>query len=141
MEISRIPEGKTHMIKILFVEGHPTTRDAIKVALNQFKGFEGEFIPARDCPDMMAHGQYHVVFVEDMPSPGDTYNLLDTMSNQEGRLPVVVIAEEGNIKAFIHEKKRLNISAFLRKPLDPVEVFRLLGRLRERVDALDLTLG
>jgi len=129
------------MVKILFVKGDPTTRDAIQVAFEQYKGFEGEFIDAKDCLEKLMRGQYHMVFVEDMPNPGETYELLDTMSQKEGRSPVVVIAEEANIKAFIHEKKRLNISAFLRKPLDPVEVFRLLSRLREKVDAMDLTIG
>ena len=129
------------MVKILFIEGDSTTRDAIKVALDQFKGFEGEFVTVQDCLDHLTEGRYHVVFVEDAPSPGETFELLETMSREESRLPVVVIAEEVTIKNLLHDKKRLNISAFLRKPLDPVEVFRLLNRLREKIDAMDLTMA
>jgi DNA-binding NtrC family response regulator len=127
------------MVKILFVNGDPTTRDIMKVALQQFEGFEGHFAEARDFLNHLGEARYHVVFVEDMPNPNETRELLEILDQDQMRLPVVVIAEEINIKSFIHDKKRLNISTFLRKPLDPVEVFRLLNRLREKAGAMDLS--
>jgi len=129
------------MVKILYVNGDPTTRDAMKVAFRQFEGFEGTFVDPRDFLSHLGEARFHVVFVEDMPNPRETRELLEILDQEEMRLPVVVIAEEINIKSFIHDKKRLNISTFLRKPLDPVEVFRLLNRLREKVGAMDLTIA
>lgn len=129
------------MVNILYVNGDPTIRDMIKVALQQFKGFEGVFVDPADCLYHVAEGQYHVVFLEDVPGPAQTFEILEAMVQSDRRLPAVVIAEEANINSFAHDRKRLNISAILRKPVDPIEVFKMLNRLREKVNAMDLTVA
>jgi DNA-binding NtrC family response regulator len=127
------------MVKILYINGEPATRDALRVAMDQFKGFEGEFVELHEALPTLKGGQFHVIFLEDQPDPVAALECLEAMSAEETRLPAILIADETNIKSLLPEKKRLNIGAFLRKPLDPIEVFRLLARLRDRIDAVDLT--
>ncbi|MBN2491801.1 MAG: hypothetical protein JXQ29_13220 [Planctomycetes bacterium] len=127
------------MVKILYINGEPATRDALKVAIDQFKGFEGDFVELHEALQVLKERQFHVIFVEDRPDPVATLECLEAMCGQEARLPVVLIAEEASLKELGPEKKRLNIGAVLKKPLDPVEVFRILARLRDRLDAVDLT--
>ena len=127
------------MIKILYAGGMPATRDVIKVAIDQFKGFVGDYIDQADCLGVVASGRYDVLVVEDTPNPDETWSLVNQLAMQETRIPIVVVCDETSVKRYVKDKKRLGISAFLRRPLEAIEIFRLLNRLREKIRATDLT--
>jgi hypothetical protein len=127
------------MIRVLYAGGVPVTRDVIKVAIDQFKGFVGDYVEQADCLGVIASGRYDVLVLEDTPNPDETFALVNQLSLQDTRIPIVIVCDETTVKRFQQDKKRLGISAFLRRPLEALEIFRLLNRLREKIRTTDLS--
>lgn len=127
------------MINILYAGGTPTTRDVIRVAIDQFKGLVGDYIELHDCLAVIASGRYDALIVEDSPNPDETYALINQLAMSDKPIPVVVVCDETSVKRFVKDKQRLGISAFLRRPLEALEIFRLLNRLREKIRETDLS--
>lgn len=128
-------------MRLLFVEGTPSTRDVLGVAAQHFPDLVIDAVPFDEAIHELADGDYDGLIVEDVPSAEAGVGLLGTVALQGTALMNVVVADEHQLKPFLKDKKRLGIVGLLRKPLEALEVYRLLNRLVDRAASPDRVAG
>jgi DNA-binding NarL/FixJ family response regulator len=119
-------------MEILLITSTNLLRDQIKVGLQQFPEFHvvcGESFPG---VNMMRTMDFQMVFLELGDQPQDSLVLAQHLRSFDQRTELVALADERLVKDLSREKQKHKINAFLSKPLDVTEFFRLVSRLRAR---------
>lgn len=119
-------------MEILLITSDTLLRDQIKVGLQQFPEFRvtcGESFPGIN---IMRTVDFELVFLELGDTTQDCLVHLQHLRSFDATTEVVALAEERVGKDLAREKQKHGINAFLTKPLDVTEFFRLIARLRSR---------
>ncbi len=128
-------------MRLLFVEGTRSTRDVLAVAAQHFPDLEIDAVPFDEAIHELAEHGYDGLIVEDEPNAEAAVGLLGTIALQGVSLMNIVVADEHQLKPFLKDKKRLGVVGLLRKPLEALEVYRLLNRVVERTPSADALAG
>ncbi len=119
-------------MEILLVESDRLTRDQVKVGLQQFPEFHitcGEGFPG---VNELRTRDYSYVFMEVTGTGQEGMALLQHLRTFDTKTQVVAISDAATAKALSREKGKLGIVAFLSRPIEVMEFFRMVGRLRNR---------
>lgn len=119
-------------MEILLITSDNLLRDQVKVGLQQFLEFRvtcGESFPG---VNMLRTVDCEFVFLELGDSTRDCLTQLRHLRSFDRTVEVIALADDRVIRDLGREKQRHGINAFLRKPLDVSEFFRLVARLRAR---------
>jgi DNA-binding NtrC family response regulator len=117
---------------ILLVESDHLIRDQVKVGLQQFPEFKvtwGESYPGINLLRMKS---YSYVFLGIPSQDHDGLRLLRHMRSFDQQTDVIVITTQRAARDLAKDKSRLGIYAFLTTPIDVIDYFRLISRLKAR---------
>ena len=119
-------------MKILIADCSPGTRDQVHVAFDAFSTFEVDVSDGFDAYEMTRRVDYDAVVVAVGSSLDSSGKLLERLGEQGADTPLIVVAREETIFQLKREKVRSNIYAFVKDPIDPVDLFRTVSRLKRR---------
>ena len=120
------------MIEVLFLEGDRATRDALTVALERFGCFSVDVVREPEFIPQAREKAYRVAFVDDSLGAEGITNLLRLLKDLGSRAEVILVAGDRTLESLSRSKLNLNVSTFVRKPVQAVEVYRCLARLRDK---------
>ena len=125
-------------MEILLITSDNYLRDQVKVGLQQYPDSRvtcGESFPG---VNMMRTAQYDFVFLELGDSTRDCLTLIRHLRSFDRSTEVVALSDSRVVRDLGREKQRHGINAFLHKPLDVPEFFRLVARLRARREEVEV---
>ncbi|MHC4512253.1 MAG: response regulator [Planctomycetota bacterium] len=117
---------------ILLVESDHLIRDQVKVGLQQFPEFKvtwGESYPGIN---LLRMKKYSYVFLGIPSQDHDGLRLLRHMRSFDQQTDVIVVTTQRAARDLAKDKSRLGIYAFLTTPIDVIDYFRLISRLKAR---------
>jgi response regulator of citrate/malate metabolism len=117
---------------ILLVESDHLIRDQVKVGLQQFPEFNvtwGEGYPGINLVRMK---NYSYVFLGIHTQDHDGLRLLRHMRSFDQKTDVIIITSQKAARELSKDKNRLGIYAFLTTPIEVIDFFRLISRLKAR---------
>lgn len=107
-------------------------RDQIKVGLQQFSEFTVTWGEGYAAINELRQRPYDVVFVGCDNKEEECVRLLKHLRSFDRTTEVIVVSGQRTARDLHAEKTKLNISGFLQAPINVVEFFRVVGRLRAR---------
>lgn len=107
-------------------------RDQIKVGLQQFSEFTVTWGEGYAAINELRQRPYDVVFVGCDNKDDECVRLLKHLRSFDRTTEVIVISGQRTARELHAEKTKMNISGFLQTPINVVEFFRVVGRLRAR---------
>ena len=119
-------------MRLLLVIGNSLLRDQIRVGLQAFGDVQIEEADGQLAPDKLRRHEIDGLLVSiDAASP-EHEQLLEQLRNESRPTEVVVFGTESIADKMREEKLRGRIFSFFMPPLDPVEFFRTINRLRQK---------
>lgn len=107
-------------------------RDQIKVGLQQFSEFTVTWGEGYAAINELRQRPYDVVFIGCDSKGEECVRLLKHLRSFDHTTEVIVISGQRTARDLHGEKTKMNISGFLQTPINVVEFFRVVGRLRAR---------
>jgi DNA-binding NtrC family response regulator len=117
---------------VLLVEKDRLVRDQIKVGLQQFAEFTVTWGEGYAAINELRQRRYDVVFVGCDNKEDECVRLLRHLRSFDRLTEVIVVCGQRTARDLHAEKTKINISGFLQTPINVVEFFRVVGRLRSR---------
>ena len=122
-------------MNVLIVEKDPLVRDQIKVGLRQFpeqfsvttgEGYAGIHLLRQHTIDLL--------FLGVPRNSAEAKRRIDYVREMSPTVDLVVVATDSCAKELAGEKGRLDIFSFLSRPIGAMDFFRLIRRVRERLN-------
>lgn len=122
-------------MNVLVVDKEPLVRDQIKVGLQQFpedftvatgEGYAGIHL--------LRQHRFDLVFLGVPRNSAEARQRIEYVRQIEPSVDVVVVAQDSTAKELSGEKGRLDIYSFLSRSISAMEFFKLLRRIRERLN-------
>ena len=117
---------------ILLVESDHLIRDQVKVGLQQFPEFSVTWGESYAGINLVRMKNFSYVFLGVHTQDNDGLRLLRHMRSFDQQTDVVVITNQKAARELSKDKNRLGIYAFLTTPIDVIDFFRLISRLKSR---------
>ena len=121
-------------MEILLVERDRLVRDQVKVGLQQFPEFTVTCGEGYGGLNELRQRDYSVVFLGVPPSVQDAKRMLEHLRGISTKTDLVVLASEQLARDLQADKARYDIWSFLTTPVTVGEFFRVIARLRERIN-------
>ena len=122
-------------MKILVADFHRELQDQVHLALEQFEGFEVECAVAEDALDRARRCDHDWIFVQVTEDEDNGRSLLEALVEEPPEASVFVVADKPLLAKLKDQPSRHQVSAYLGTPLEPVEFYRVVARLRNRASA------
>ncbi|MSR39618.1 MAG: response regulator [Planctomycetes bacterium] len=119
-------------LEILLVESDPLVRDHIKVGLQQFPECSVTVASGYSGVNELRDRRFDCVFLGIDLRNKESAGLLAHLRGFDSNTEVIVVTAARNVKDMAADKGRFDVHTFLRTPIDPAELFRCIGRFRER---------
>lgn len=119
-------------MEALLVEKDPLVRDQLKVALQQFPEFHVTVGTGYAAINELRSRPFDCVFLGVDPKQKDTIKLLHHLRSFDTTTELFVLTAPGNVKDMAVDRTKYGIHSFVPTPLQPRELFGLLGRFVER---------
>jgi CheY-like chemotaxis protein len=125
------------MIPCLLITADPAVRDTVKVGLDQLGSFEIELAEDMWAVEMVRNRPYRVVVCDATLADGsDGLEVLRRIREVSGDAELLFICRDRTLGRNLgREKQQLGLYGVLYVPVEPVEFFRTLARLMERLGA------
>lgn len=125
------------MLRCLLITNDRAVRDAIQVGLEQTQGHEVDVVEDTWAAEAARNGQYDMVLCECTLSDGrDGVELLGELRSLLPDAALLLITRTRTQSRYLaRERQSLGISAFIQVPIEPVEFFRAITRVSDRVGA------
>ena len=117
---------------MLLVEKDRLVRDQIKVGLQQFAEFTVTWGEGYAAINELRQRPYDVVFIGCDNKDEECVRLLKHLRTFDRTTEVIVVCGQRTAKDLHAEKTKLNVSGFVHTPLNVLDFFRVVGRLRAR---------
>ena len=114
-------------------------RDQIKVGLQQFSEFAVTWGEGYAAINELRQRPYDVVFVGCDNKDDECVRLLAHLRSFDRTTELVVVCGQRTARDLHAEKSKMNIMGFVQTPINIVEFFRVVGRLRARRAEADAT--
>lgn len=118
---------------ILLVERDRLVRDCVKVGLQQFPEFTVTVGEGYGGLNELRQRKYGVLFLGVPNVHKEAQRMIEYVRSFEKTADLVVMAPERLARDMAGEKARFDIRSFLGTPIQVTEFFRLIARLRERL--------
>jgi DNA-binding NtrC family response regulator len=123
------------MIPCLLVTAEKQARDVIKVGLDQAGAFEVDVAEDSWALEMVRAKPYQVVIADG--SLGDGADGLEFLTRVREILPhaevLLISRSKGQAKYAGRDRQKLGVYAYVQFPLEPLDFFKTLGRLVDRM--------
>jgi DNA-binding response OmpR family regulator len=119
-------------MEVLLVEKDRLVRDQIKVGLQQFAEFTVTWGEGYAAINELRQRPYDVVFVGCDNKDDECTRLLKHLRSFDRTTELIVVCGQRTARDLHGEKSKLNISGFVQTPINVLEFFRVVGRLRAR---------
>jgi len=119
-------------MRILLVIGDPLLRDQVRVGLQAFGDIEIEEADGFLAPDKLRRHELDGLLVGIDPATPENEALLEQVRAESRPTEVIVFGHEAVAERLREDKLRGRIFAFFTAPLDPIEFFRTINRLRQK---------
>jgi DNA-binding NarL/FixJ family response regulator len=119
-------------MRILLVIGNSLLRDQVKVGLQAFGDIEIEEADGVLAPDKVRRHELDAVLVSLEPEAPENEQLLEQIRSEAHPTEIIVFGQEAAATRLREDKLRGRIFSFFTEPLDPVEFFRTISRLRQK---------
>ena len=119
-------------MRILLVIGDPVLRDQVRVGLQAFGDIEIEEADGFLAPDKLRRHELDGLLVGIDPSTPENEALLEQVRTESRPTEIIVFGHEAVADRLREDKLRGRIFSFFTHPLDPIEFFRTIGRLRQK---------
>jgi len=119
-------------MRMLLVIGNSLLRDQVRVGLQAFGDIEIEEADGTMAPDKVRRHELDAVLVSLDPDAPENEQLLEQIRTESHPTEIVVFGHEAVANRLREDKLRGRIFSFFTQPLDPVEFFRTINRLRQR---------
>jgi DNA-binding NarL/FixJ family response regulator len=119
-------------MRLLLVIGNSLLRDQVRVGLQAFGDIVIEEADGQLAPDKLRRHELDALLVDIDPATPENEQLLEQLRNESRPTEVVVFGHEAIADRMREEKLRGRIFSFFQQPLDPVEFFRTINRLRQK---------
>jgi DNA-binding NarL/FixJ family response regulator len=119
-------------MRLLLVIGNSLLRDQVRVGLMAFGDIVIEEADGQLAPDKLRRHELDALLVDIDPATPENETLLEQLRNESRPTEVVVFGHEAIADRMREEKLRGRIFSFFQQPLDPVEFFRTINRLRQK---------
>lgn len=124
------------MIKSLLIESDPKNRDIIRTGLDQFQVFAVDCAEDAWGVDMAREKPYDLVVVDlELGGRADGMAVVRQIREFDQDAEIVLITRGRSSRLLSKEKAVSNIFALLPLPLDEVGFFKLLARVRDRIES------
>jgi len=117
---------------ILLVCRDKLIRDQIKVGLQQLPEFGVTVGEGYAALNQLRQRDYGCVFLWVDPEDGEGLRMIEHLRSFDRTTEVVAITTQRHARDLAGDKTRLNITAFLRAPVEAEDFFGVVGRLRAR---------
>ncbi len=120
-------------MEILLVERDHLVRDQVKVGLQQFPEYSITCGEGYAAINSLRQDHYTTVFLgisQDEAEEG--IQLLDHLRSFDRSTELVIMTGERLARDMSRDKGKYNISAFLQTPVNAMDFFRMMARIRER---------
>lgn len=107
-------------------------RDQIKVGLQQFSEFTVTWGEGYAAINELRQRPYDVVFIGCDSTEDECARLLKHLRSFDRTTEVIVVCGQRTGRDLHSEKSKMNISGFVHTPLNVLDFFRVVGRLRAR---------
>lgn len=124
------------MIKSLLIESDPKNRDIIRTGLDQFQVFAVDCAQDAWGVDMAREKAYDLIVVDlELGGRADGMAVVRQIREFDQDAEIVLITRGRSSRLLSKEKAVSNIFALLPLPLDEVGFFKLLARVRDRIES------
>ena len=123
------------MIACLLVTADTAVRDVLKTGLDQTGGFQVDVAEDKWAVEMARSKPYRVVIADTSLADGsDGLELLRSVREVSHEAELLYIARNRNQSRHLNrDKQQLGLYGFVHVPVDPLEYYRTLARLLERL--------
>ena len=123
------------MLNCLLVTGDKTVRDAVKVGLEQTQNFDVQIVEEQWAAEVSRNKEFDAVICECTLTDGrDGVELLGEVRESQPDAAFVLITRTRTQSRYLaRERQTLGITGFIQVPIEPVEFFRAVMRLTERI--------
>lgn len=119
-------------MRLLLVIGDPVLRDQVRVGLQAFGDIEVEEADGLLAPDKLRRLELDALLVGIDPATPENEALLEQLRAEQRATEIVVFGHEAIADRLKEDKLRGRIFSFFTSPLDPIEFFRTINRLRKK---------
>jgi DNA-binding response OmpR family regulator len=124
------------MIKVLLIESDPKTRDIIEVGLDNFQAFEVDNAEDSWAVEMAKENSYDLLLVDlELADHVDGMEVVRQIREADPEVEIIVITKGRSSKLLSKEKNALNVFALLPTPIEELSFFKLIGRVRDRIES------
>ena len=119
-------------MEVLLIEKDPLVRDQVKVGLQQVADIHVTVGTGYAGINEIRSKHFDCVMLGVDPRQKDTVKLLHHLRSFDTTTELFVLTAPKNVRDMGHDKTKYNIHSFLLTPIQPKELFGLLGRMLER---------
>jgi CheY-like chemotaxis protein len=125
------------MIRSLLITADKAIRDVVKIGLEQTQNHEVTVVEDNWALETVKSAGFDLVLCESTLSDGrDGVDLLTQIRTYLPEAAFMLITRTRTQSRYLaRERQSLGISAFVQIPIEPVDFFRAIGRVSERVGA------
>jgi DNA-binding response OmpR family regulator len=118
-------------MKTLLVETDHVVRDRVKVALQQYEGTSVDTAEDSWALELAKENVYDLLVIDDtLQKPGDGLQILRDLRAGGVTAPLILLSKSGEGGK---DREGVNASAVLRVPPDPVDLFKALTQVQQRM--------
>jgi DNA-binding response OmpR family regulator len=123
------------MFKALLIECEPKTRDIILVGLEQFQVFDVDHAEDEWGVEMAREKAYDLIVVNlDLGKGVNGMEIARSIREFEQNAELVLLTRGRSSKLVAKEKAALNVFALLTVPVEDEAFFKLMARVKERIE-------
>lgn len=119
-------------MRVLLVIGDPHLRDQVTVGLEAFKDIAVEVAEGLLALDKLRRTELDAVLIELGPSAPENEQLLEQFRAEALAGELILVGHDALTDRLREEKLRGKVFSFFTQPLDPVDFFRTINRLRQK---------
>jgi DNA-binding NtrC family response regulator len=120
-------------MQILVVETDHLIRDQVKVGLQQFAAFSVTCGEGYAGINLIRQRDFDAVFLGVPEDPREARRMIEHLRGIRPKLDLIVLASERVARDLASDKQRLGIWSIHTTPIEVIDFFRLLSRVKERL--------
>ena len=120
-------------MQILVVETDHLIRDQVKVGLQQFAAFTVTCCEGYAGINLIRQRDFDAVFLGVSEEPREARRMIEHLRGIRPKLDLIVLASERVARDLAGDKQRLGIWSIHTTPIEVIDFFRLVSRVKERL--------
>lgn len=123
------------MLSALLVQSDPKTSDIIRVGLEQFQSFEIDSASDAWGVEMAKEKKYDLIIVDlDLDGHVDGMQVVRQIREFDDKTEIILVTPGRSSRLLSREKQKQNVFALLPLPITAESFFKLISRVKERIE-------